>query len=40
MIGLANLGNEAQRWYRGIPDQIAEYRIPGITVTAGVNGRF
>lgn len=39
-IDVQNLFNEPQVWYRGIPDQIAEYRIPGITVTFAVSGRF
>jgi TonB-dependent receptor len=39
-IDVQNIFNEPQVWYRGVPDQIAEYRIPGITVTFGVSGRF
>ncbi|MES2692228.1 MAG: TonB-dependent receptor [Verrucomicrobiota bacterium] len=39
-VDVLNITNEPQKWYRGIPDQIAEYRIPGITVTFGVSGRF
>ncbi len=39
-LDVQNITNAPQRWYRGIPDQIAEYRIPGITITAGINGRF
>jgi iron complex outermembrane receptor protein len=39
-IDLANLGNEAQRWYRGIPDQMQQTIINGSTLTFGVNGRF
>ncbi|MDO8544034.1 MAG: TonB-dependent receptor [Opitutaceae bacterium] len=39
-IDVANLGNEAQRWYRGIPDQMQQTIINGSTITFGVNGRF
>ena len=39
-IDVVNLTNEPQEWYRGIPDQMAEYRIAGTTVTFGVSGRF
>ncbi len=39
-IDVANVFNEAQIFYRGIPDQMSEYRIPGTTVTFGVSGRF
>jgi TonB-dependent receptor len=39
-IDVGNLFNEPQVFYRGIADQISEYRIPGTTVTFGVSGRF
>jgi len=39
-IDVANVFNEAQIFYRGIPDQMSEYRIPGTTITFGVSGRF
>ena len=39
-IDVANVFNEAQIFYRGVPDQMSEYRIPGTTVTFGVSGRF
>jgi TonB-dependent receptor len=37
---IGNIFNEAQVFYRGISDNISEYRIPGVTVTIGVSGRF
>ncbi|MBI5766497.1 MAG: TonB-dependent receptor [Verrucomicrobia bacterium] len=39
-VDLANLGNEPQRIYRGIPDQMQSTIINGTTWTFGVNGRF
>jgi len=39
-IDVANVFNQAQIFYRGIPDQMSEYRIPGTTITFGVSGRF
>jgi outer membrane receptor protein involved in Fe transport len=39
-IDVANIFNEAQEFYRSIPDQMSEYRIPGTTITFGVSGRF
>ncbi len=39
-IDVQNLFNEPQLWYRGIPDQMAEYRMTGTTITFGVSGRF
>jgi TonB-dependent receptor len=39
-LDVANIFNEPQEWYRGIPDQMAEFRIPGTTITFGVSGRF
>jgi iron complex outermembrane recepter protein len=37
---VSNLFNEAQRFYRGIPDQMQTTIINGTTITMGVNGRF
>ena len=37
---VANLFNEPQSQYRGIPDQMANTIINGTTITLGVNGRF
>ncbi len=37
---IGNIFNEAQVFYRGIADNISEYRIPGVTVTIGLSGRF
>jgi hypothetical protein len=39
-IDVANIFNERQEWYRGVPDQMSEFRIPGTTITFGVSGRF
>ncbi|MBL9190284.1 MAG: TonB-dependent receptor [Opitutaceae bacterium] len=39
-IDVGNVFNASQIFYRGIADQISEYRIPGTTVTFGVSGRF
>ena len=39
-LDVGNLFNAPQSFYRGIADQISEVRIPGVTVTAGVSGRF
>jgi iron complex outermembrane receptor protein len=39
-LDVGNVFNEGQRWYRGIPDQMAQMYIPGTTVTVGVGGRF
>ncbi|MEO6246639.1 MAG: TonB-dependent receptor, partial [Opitutaceae bacterium] len=39
-VDVGNVFNTPQIFYRGIADQISEYRIPGITVTFGVSGRF
>ncbi|MEY2880955.1 MAG: hypothetical protein RLZZ15_3335 [Verrucomicrobiota bacterium] len=35
-----NIFNREQSWYRGTPDNLAQVFIPGVTVTAGVSGRF
>jgi TonB-dependent receptor len=37
---VANLFNETQSAYRGIPDQMARILIGGTTITFGVSGRF
>ena len=39
-VDVGNVFNEGQRWYRGIPDQMAQTYIPGTTITVGVGGRF
>lgn len=39
-LDVGNLFNVPQIFYRGIADQISEYRIPGTTVSLGVSGRF
>jgi hypothetical protein len=39
-LDVQNIFNAEQSWYRGIPDQLAQVFIPGVTVTAGVSGRF
>jgi outer membrane receptor protein involved in Fe transport len=39
-LDVGNIFNAPQSFYRGIADQISEVRIPGVTVTAGVSGRF
>ena len=39
-VDIANLGNEPQAFYRGIPDQMQNLIINGTTWTVGVNGRF
>lgn len=39
-IGVANLFNEPQRYYRSIPDQLETFLIQGTTMTAGIEGRF
>jgi hypothetical protein len=39
-IDVNNPTNEPQEWYRGIPDQMAEFRVAGTTITFGVSGRF
>lgn len=37
---VGNIFNEPQVFYRGIADNISEYRIPGVTLTVGVSGQF
>jgi iron complex outermembrane receptor protein len=39
-IDVANVFNEPQRQYRGIPSQMANTIINGTSITFGVNGRF
>ncbi|MBI5768945.1 MAG: TonB-dependent receptor [Verrucomicrobia bacterium] len=39
-MDVSNLFDTPQIFYRGIADQVSEYRIPGTTVTFGVSGRF
>ncbi len=39
-IDVGNIFNASQVFYRGVADQVSEYRIPGTTVTFGVSGRF
>jgi outer membrane receptor protein involved in Fe transport len=39
-FGVANLFNEPQIYYRGIPDQLETFLIQGTTITAGLEGRF
>ena len=39
-VDVGNIFNEAQVFYRGVSDNISEYRIPGVSVTIGVSGRF
>ena len=39
-VDVGNIFNASQVFYRGIADQVSEYRIPGTTVTFGVSGRF
>jgi iron complex outermembrane recepter protein len=40
VVDVQNLFNEPQQFFRGVPDQMSEYRIPGTTITFGVSGRF
>ncbi len=39
-MDVQNVFNAPQQFYRGNPDQMSEYRIPGTTITFGVSGRF
>ncbi|HEY1108203.1 MAG TPA: TonB-dependent receptor, partial [Opitutaceae bacterium] len=39
-VDVQNIFNAPQQFYRGIPDQMSEYRIPGTTITFSVSGRF
>lgn len=39
-VDVGNVFNEPQQFYRGVPANMSEYRLPGVTVTVGVSGRF
>ena len=39
-VGVANVFNEPQRYYRSIPDQMETFLIQGTTMTAGIEARF
>ena len=39
-LGVANLFNEPQVYYRGVPDQMETFLVNGTTMTAGIEGRF
>jgi TonB-dependent receptor len=39
-VGVANVFNEPQRYYRGIADQMERFLIQGTTMTAGIEARF
>ena len=39
-FGVANLFNEPQRYYRGVPDNLETFLVNGTTITAGLEGRF
>jgi TonB-dependent receptor len=39
-LGVQNLFNEPQRYYRGFSDQLETFLIQGTTITASVEGRF
>lgn len=39
-LDIANLTNEPQAQYRGIPDQMERTVIAGTTITVGIGGRF
>ncbi len=39
-LGVANIFNEPQRYYRSIPDQMETFLIQGTTMTAGIEARF
>ena len=39
-LDVANVFNEPQVLYRGIPDQMSNILITGTTVTVGLSGRF
>ena len=39
-VGVANLFNEPQIYYRSIPDQMETFLMQGTTMTAGIEGRF
>ncbi|MBI5693812.1 MAG: TonB-dependent receptor [Verrucomicrobia bacterium] len=39
-VGIANLFNEPQRYFRGIDTQMEQFLIQGTTMTVGLEGRF
>ena len=39
-VGVANLFNEPQIYYRGVADQLETFLVQGTTITAGIEGRF
>ncbi len=39
-VGVQNIFNEPQRYYRGIPDQMETFLMQGTTITGGIEGRF
>jgi outer membrane receptor protein involved in Fe transport len=39
-LGVQNIFNEPQRYYRGVPDQMETFLIQGTTLTLSVEGRF
>jgi outer membrane receptor protein involved in Fe transport len=39
-LGVQNVFNEPQRYYRGIQDQMSQVRLQGTTVTVSLDARF
>jgi outer membrane receptor protein involved in Fe transport len=39
-LGFQNIFNEPQRYYRSIPDQMAQMRLQGTTMTLSLDARF
>ena len=39
-VDISNIFNEPQAHYRGVPDQMQSTSYPGVTISAGVSGRF
>ena len=39
-LGIQNLFNEPQRYYRGVHDQVNQVRLQGTTLTLSLEGRF
>jgi outer membrane receptor protein involved in Fe transport len=39
-LGVQNIFNEPQRYYRGVQDQMDQWRIQGTTFTVNVEARF
>ena len=39
-VGVANLFNEPQIYYRGVADQLETFLVQGTTITAGLEARF